>query len=156
MNLSPNKIWTRVSTRRFVSLFVTVIWLATALQPCVMASFAESDSQDVGTHHSGHSAVEQNKDAHSACPHCKTIVGDKTPCDPQSDENCDGDDVLVYYERTKPVDAEKLYEEFKPIAPNNGRDIKIRTYSALVTTISDSLHPPSGPPIRDLYQVYLK
>ena len=135
MNLSPNKVWTSISRRRFVSLFITVIWLATALQPCVMASVVDS---------------------HSACPHCKNTVSDKNPCDPQSDKNCDSDETLVFYERIKPVDTEKLYGKFQSFSLNNSQDVKVRFYSTPASTISKSLDLPTGPPLRDLYQVYLK
>lgn len=142
--------------RRFVSLLITVIWIATALQPCVMASVVESHPQSLETHHSESSSIVLGKTDHSVCPHCKNTEHNQTPCGSQPDENCDGNDTLAYYERVKPVDTERLYEQFQSFTLNHSRNIKGWGYSSPVTPLSESLQLPAGPPLRDLYRVYLK
>lgn len=155
MNRSSDKFWDRASSRRFISLFITVIWLATALQPCVMASVVDSGSSDVNTHHSMSMPSDPADTESLDCPHCKTATGGSDHCDSQLDEICDEDESLVYDSRVKPVDNEKFDYQTLPLAILSSHDYEFNSYSSRLSVISKSLTLPAGPPLRDLYRVYL-
>lgn len=139
MKSCSNKFWSKTSTRKFSGLFITVIWLTTALQPCVMAG-----SSDRGT------------TENSGCPHCKTVTNSDDHCDPQGDEVCDEDNSLVYYSRIKPLDSEQLYKPSQPWVILTSRDYKFGSFVPTASKIYTSLNLPTGPPLIDLYCVYLK
>jgi hypothetical protein len=156
VNRRPNKVWLNVSIRRFISLFIPIIWLAAALQPCVMASVKDDSFQGAETHLSSTTSSDHSTQRHSRCPHCKTATGDTDCCVPASADDCDGNSTFVYYERVKPVNTDKFYAQFKTQMPISGLQHDTRTYSTPVAALSKSLYLPAGPPLIDLYRVYLK
>ena len=156
MNRRFNKFWDRASSRRFISLFITVIWLATALQPCVMASVVDSGPSDVSAHHSMNMPSDSADTESLGCPHCKTATVGSDHCDPQFDEVCDEDESLVSDSRIKPVDNEQFDSQTQSLAVLSSRDYEFNSYSSSLSATSKSLTLPAGPPLRDLYRVYLK
>jgi hypothetical protein len=151
-----NKFWSKTSTRKFFGLFITVIWLATVLQPCVMASFVDSDSSSVESHHSMAGSSDHGITENSGCPHCKAVTNSDDHCDPQGDEVCDEDNSLVYYSRIKPLDSEQLYKPSQPWVILTSRDYEFGSFVPTASKIYTSLNLPTGPPLIDLYCVYLK
>lgn len=156
MNRSSKKFWIRTSSRKFIGLFITVIWLVTALQPCVMASVTDLHPESVETHLSSSTSSDHSDALHSPCPHCKTATGENDRCAPESDDNCDGNATFVYYERVKPVDADKYDAQFKSLFLISSLQLDTRAYSTPVAPLSKSLNLPAGPPLIDLFRVYLK
>ena len=158
LNRGSNKFWHTASVRRFFSLFVTVVWLTTLLQPCVMASVMDYGSAD--SHHSG---VPVNHQSHSEssdqsapmCPHCKFGVGDH--CSPDIDvAACDGEEASPYISRTKPLSDDQYLKQPLPAAPGPEEPGKTDLARFLVSFPGAPQFLPPGPPLRDLYRVYLK
>lgn len=156
MNPRSKKIWERTASRKFIGLFITVIWLVTALQPCVMASVTDLHHQSVETHLSSSTSSDHGGALHSPCPHCKTAASDKDRCAPASDDNCDGNSTFVYYERVKPVDADKFSAQFESVTLIGSLQPDSRAYSAPAAPLKKSQALPAGPSLIDLYRVYLK
>lgn len=154
MNYSPQKFWTLAPIRRFVSLFITVIWLATALQPCVMASFVDSNASKVETHHSSHASDDDSGD--SVCAHCRTTSSENKHCESEPDSTCDNNDSYVNNGRIKPVDHEQFHKQDQAmkllVSPGN---VALSRHSGVSET-GKSLPLPPGPALTDLYRVYLK
>jgi len=156
VNRSSKHFRVRTSSQRFVSLFITVIWLVSALQPCVMASVADTGSSEVETHHSASMPSGQIAADNSSCPHCKVATAISEHCASQADEICYDDELFVNYSRSKPDDNQKFDNQFQALAPLTSRDFEINSYRSTVSSISKSLNLPAGPPLIDLYRVYLK
>ena len=159
MNRGANKFWRSTSTRRFFSLFITVIWLTTVLQPCVMASVADFGSSE--THQSSsmgdhHPHSDSHDDSEPVCPHCKAGAGGADHCNPDYDVVCDGDESYVYFSRIKPLDDDQYFKQSQLLLTGQADTGAPDTVSTSVAFLGASLHLPAGPPLRDLYRVYLK
>ena len=161
MNRGINRYWRLTSVRRFFSLFITVIWLAALLQPCVMASVVDFDSSEShqsssqGDHHP-HSDSHDDDEHEPVCPHCKAGAGGADHCNPDNDVVCDGDESYVYFSRIKPLDDDQFFKQSQPFVPGQADTGEPDSVSMTVSFLGASLHLPAGPPLRDLYRVYLK
>ena len=162
MKYSAKNSWTQNPVRRVVSLFITVIWFATVLQPCVMASVVDSDSAKAETHHTSHaddqsSHVSDRTDSGKhGCPHCDTSGHDKNHCKTETSKICDNEDSYVYSGRIKSVDHEKFHHQHQPIKLLGNSDNGTQIGQLAASEIGKS--PPlfQGPKLADLYCVYLK
>ena len=159
MNRGADKFWRSTSTRRFFSLFITVIWLTAVLQPCVMASVADFESSEA--HQSSgmvdhHPHPDSHDDSEHMCPHCKAGTGGADHCNPDNDVVCDGDESYVYFSRIKPLDDDLFFKPSQLFPPGQADTRVTGTVSMTVAFLGASLHLPAGPPLRDLYRVYLK
>lgn len=159
MNRSADKFWRSTSLRKFFSLSITVIWLTAMLQPCVMASVAAFDYAD--SHHSGdmvdqHPHAGSRDDKEPVCPHCKSGNGVDGECGSVSDVVCEGDSSYVYFSRIKPLDDDQFFKQSQPFVPGRTDTREPETVSLTVSFQGASLRLPAGPPLRDLYRVYLK
>ena len=148
--------------KRVVSLFITVIWLATILQPCVMASVVDLSSSKVESHHTSPTDVHSNhvdngadSDKHG-CSHCDTFSNDENHCDSEANSKCDNKESYVYSERIKPIDHEKFSDPHQPLKLLINSDYGTQIGQLVASEIGKS--PPSfqGPTLTDLYQIYLK
>lgn len=156
MNRSAKKVWVRTSSRKFIGLLFTVIWLATALQPCVMASVSGLHPQSVEAHHSRGTSSGHSAGSHSPCPHCKTTTSTDDHCTPEPDDCCNGNGTFIYFERLKPVDTDKFDAQFESVAFFSSLHPITRAYSKPVARLSKALNLRAGPSLIDLYRVYLK
>ena len=155
MNYSPNKSRPRSPTQGIISLLVTVILLATVLQPCVMASVIDSSSSAVETHQMNHTDDASNPGDHG-CPHCETLGCDDDHCGSQTSESCDTDNPYVHSGRIKPIDHEKFYSTHPPLKLLNSPEGEIQSGQVVASEVDR--YPPNfqGPSLTDLYRVYLK
>ena len=158
MNQGFDKFRRPTSVRRFFSLFITVVWLTTLLQPCVMASVIDYGAAD--SHHSSdpvnHSSHSESSDLSApVCPHCEYGVGDG--CDPDiNDVVCDGEESSQYISRIKPLSDDKHFKQSQPAAPGPEELGKTDLARFLVSFPGAFQYLPPGPSLRDLYRVYLK
>ncbi|MDX2416422.1 MAG: hypothetical protein QNK19_03065 [Xanthomonadales bacterium] len=162
MKYGSKNSWTQNPIRRVASLFITVIWLATVLQPCVMASVVDSDSANVETHHASHADDLSSHGNHGAssgnhgCPHCDTSGDDKNHCKSETSKICDNEDSYVYSGRIKSVDHEKFHDQHQPTKLLDNSDNGTQTGQLVASEIGKSPLLFQGPKLADLYRVYLK
>lgn len=156
MKRRSEKFWIRASNRRLISLLVTVIWLATALQPCVMASVVDSNASNVASHHFSQNQNDQADDDRSHCPRCITATSGNDRCAPQNGTGCDEQESFMSFERVKPVDHEKFDQQTQALSLLAIRGYETSSYRLPDSTLSKSLYLPAGPALTHLYQVYLK
>jgi len=152
---SPKTSWHQSPARRIISLFVTVILLATVLQPCVMASFVDSNSLKAETHQMNHEDGEGDSGG-QGCAHCDTTGGDDNHCNSEASHSCDADTSFVYNERTKSNDHEKFYSQHQSLKLLNSPECEIQSGQLMASEIGRSPPISQGPKLIDLYQVYLK
>jgi len=159
---SPKNSWTHNPVRRVVSLFITVIWLATVLQPCVMASVVDSGPPKAETHHTSHAVDPSNHVNDGAdpgkhgCPHCDTSGHDKNHCKLESSKICDNEDSNIYSGRIKSVDHEKFHDHHQSLLLPGNSDEFVQIGQLVASGIGKSPPPFQGPKLADLYRVYLK
>ena len=162
MNSNRKQASTNNSFRRVVSLFITVIWLATLLQPCVMASVVDSNPSKMETHHTSDSDDHSSHQNHGTdsiekkCSHCDASGGDDNHCKPENDKICDNEDSYAYSERIKPADLEKFHDQYRSLNLLCNSDDLIQIGQLVASDIGKSPPPFQGPNLADLYQVYLK
>ena len=159
MNRGINRYWRSTSVRRFFSLFITVIWLAAVLQPCLMASvpdFDSSESHQSSSQGDHHPHSDSHDDDEPVCPHCKSNSGGADHCSPGKDVVCDGGESDVYFSRIKPLDDDNFFKQSQPFVPGQADTGGTDSVSKTVFFLGASLYLPAGPPLRDLYRVYLK
>ena len=161
MKYSSKNSSTRNPVRRVFSLFITVIWLATVLQPCVMASVVDSDSAKAETHHSIHANDQSShihdgaESANHGCPHCDNSGHDNNHCKSETSKICDNEYSYVYSSRIKSVDHDKFHAQHQPIKLLCNSDNGTQIGQLVASEIGKS--PPlfQGPKLADLYRVYL-
>jgi len=162
VNSNRKQSSTNNSFRRVVSLFITVIWFATLLQPCVMASVVDSNSSKVETHHTSDSDDHSSHQNHGTepgemnCPHCDSSGDDDNHCKPENSKICDNEDSYVYSERIKSVDLQKFHDQHPPLKLLKKSDGLTQIGQLEASEIGKSPPPFQGPKLADLYQVYLK
>ena len=162
MNSNHKKSSTNNSFRRVVSLFITVIWFATLLQPCVMASVVDSNSPKMETHHTSDSDGHSSHQNHGTdpfeqkCSHCDTSGGDDNHCKPENSKICDNEDSYAYSERIKSADLEKSHDQYRSLNLLCNSDDLTQIGQLVASEIGKSPPPFQGPKLADLYQVYLK
>ena len=162
MNSNRKKSSTNNPFRRVVSLFISVIWLATLLQPCVMASVVDSSSSKIETHHTSDSNDHSSHQNHGTepveknCPHCDTSGSYDNHCKSETSKICDNEDSYVYSGRIKSVDLEKFHDQHQPLKLLCNSDDLTQTGQLVASEIGKSPPPFQGPKLADLYQVYLK
>ena len=159
MNRGINRYWRSTSVRRFFSLFITVIWLAAVLQPCLMASvpdFDSSESHQSSSQGDHHPHSDSHDDDEPVCPHCKSNSGGADHCSPGKDVVCDGGESDVYFSRIKPLDDDNFFKQSQPFVPGQADTGETDSVSKTVFFLGAPLYLPAGPPLRDLYRVYLK
>ena len=161
MKYSSKNSCTQNPVRRVFSLFITVIWLATVLQPCVMASIADTGSAKAETHHTSHADDPSShindgaESANHACPHCDTSGHDNNHCKSETSKICDNEDSYVYSGRIKSVDNEKFQAQHQPIKLLGNSDNGTQIGQLVASEIGKSPPPFQGPKLTDLYRVYL-
>jgi hypothetical protein len=69
---------------------------------------------------------------------------------------CDGDESYVYFSRIKPLDDDQFFKQSQLFVPWQADTEEPDAISLMVSFLGASLYQPAGPPLRDLYRVYLK
>ena len=155
MKYSPKTSWQQNPARRIISLFVTVILLATFLQPCVMAAFVESNSLKAETHQLNHGDGEGDSGS-QGCAHCDTAGCLDNQCDSEASHSCDANAYYAFNERLEPGDDENFNSQHRPLKLLNNPECEIQSGQLMASEIGRSPPISQGPKLRDLYQVYLK
>jgi hypothetical protein len=152
---SPKISWHQSPARRITSLFVTVILLATVLQPCVMASVVDSNSLKAETHQMDHEDGESDSGKHG-CAHCDTAGCGDNQCDSEASHSCDANASYAFNERIEPGDDENFSSQHQPLKLLNNPECEIQSGQLMAPEIGRSPPISQGPKLADLYQVYLK
>jgi len=152
---SPKTSWHQSPARRITSLFVTVILLATGLQPCVMASVVDSNSLKAETHQMNHEDGEGDSGNHG-CAHCDTAGCLDNQCDSEASQSCDANASYAFNERTESGDDEKFHSQHQPLKLLNNPECESQSGQLMASEIGRSPPISQGLKLSDLYQVYLK
>ena len=140
--------------RRFVGLFVAVLWFTTALQTCLMASIPEATPE--AATHSGVTRHAHADPASPGCAHCVPSRDRPEPCADPATADCAGDDRGPYLTQTKPFDAEKAYRLPKPPGFAESHMMVARQPTLASARPSNSPSRASSPALIDLFRCYLK
>ncbi|MGA9573826.1 MAG: hypothetical protein WBS20_07770 [Lysobacterales bacterium] len=159
---SLKKTRTQSPARRTISILITVVWLATVLQPCAMASAIDPGLSKVETHHTHHAddrsgqANDGNKSANHNCPHCDSSGHDVNHCKSETTKICDNEDTYVYSGSVKSADLYKFHDQHQSFELLGSSDDFIQI-GQLANSETGKFPPPfQGPKLTDLFLVYLK
>jgi hypothetical protein len=149
-----DKSWSRPSVARFVGILIAVIWTATALQPCLMAS-ATVPSIGSASHSSAAGHVTPNSTS-SICPHCAPSGGVSQIDGGLGASACTGNDQAPWMTQTNSLDPEKLYRLPRPAVSDQSPATAARL--PVLATARHSQSPPAvaGRALIDLIRSYLE
>lgn len=142
---------TKKSWRRFVSLFLSVVWLSALLQPCVMAG--SNDRADRGLTGTGQIATAAHH--HGDCAQCSSLSTACDNCSSASNHSCSKGESTVAFDSTAAFDHKTKVKKIDlfafTVVPLANRQLQLDT--ALFETPPERFS--SGPSLIDLYCTYL-
>lgn len=154
MRLRFDKTRPGTSFRKFIGVLIAVIWTATALQPCLMASVPDPTAGHA--QHGLSAPSDSGQRDRPACAHCPPSQDNPEASLPPAAAACMGDDQAPWLTQTKPTEAEKIYR-----LPQSPLFAQSPGPAAPFDSLADArlslpLPGAAGPALFELFRSYLK
>jgi hypothetical protein len=135
-------------------MLIAVIWTATALQPCLMASVPDPTAAHANRGMSEHHA--SGRRANPDCAHCLHSENTSDSLAQPADSACIGDDQAPWLTQTKPLEAERIHR--LPHQPSFAQSPEPAAHIDLLpdASLSRPTQRAAGPALFDLFRSYLK
>ena len=137
--------------QRYVSLFLTVVWLSVLVQPCVMAGSCDT----VGTVIPGMGQMASTGHEHSDCTHCSSPSADCGDCSPALSHACSKADSTVGFDTTAAFEQKTKVKKFELFTFDLAQLAKSHLHLKILLSATPPESFPPGPSIMDLFQTYL-